>query len=86
MTHISAHLGYGSNAQFGKSTAPAITLPDHSAMYNVTCGRPQGGLVKCGHLQTGGRGTKTGHFVDVLYGRPLRVLNALTQVRMSTFM
>ena len=30
MTHISAHLGYGSNAECGKSTAPAITLPAHS--------------------------------------------------------
>ena len=53
-THISAHLGYGLNSECGKSTATAITQPDHSAVYNVKCGRPQGeGLVKCGHLRRG---------------------------------
>src|SRR6218665_694286 len=45
----------GVRVKCGKSTAPAITLPDHSAVYNVQCGRPQGGLVKCGHLLTKGR-------------------------------
>jgi len=40
MTNISAHLGYEPNA-----AAPAITLPDHNADYNVNCGRPQGGGV-----------------------------------------
>jgi len=55
----------------GKSTAQAITLPDHSAVYDVKCGRPQGGLVICGCLQIGG-GVKNKSFcVDVLYGRPL---------------
>jgi len=27
----------------GISTAPAITLPDHNAVYDVKCGHPQGG-------------------------------------------
>jgi len=46
------------NAENQQQTAPAITLPDHSAVYNVKCGHPQGGLVKCGHLQSGGGGRK----------------------------
>jgi len=33
----------GVRVKCGKSTAPAITLPDHSAVYTVECGRPQGG-------------------------------------------
>src|SRR6218665_804803 len=31
-------------------------------------------LIKCGHLRTGGR--KRGLFADVLYGRPLSVIDA----------
>jgi len=65
-THISAHLGYGLNSECGKSTATAITQPDHSAVYNVKCGRPQGGGF--GQMRTPAeRGRKTGH----CFGCPL---------------
>ena len=54
----------GVRSKCGISTAPAITLPDHSAVHDVIGGRPQGGvgLVKCGHLRTGG-GAKNGSFL-----------------------
>jgi len=58
------------NAERGKSTAPTITLPDHSAVHNVKCGRPQGGWSNadtCGQ----GEGVENWCFVDVLYGRLL---------------
>src|SRR6218665_1408452 len=60
----------GVRVKCGKSTAPTIRLPDHSAVHDVKCGRPHGGgvLVKCGQ----GVGVKNGSFfADVLYGRPL---------------
>jgi len=39
--HISAP---GAQVQCGKLTAQTITLPDHSAVYNVECRHPQGGI------------------------------------------
>jgi len=38
--------------------APAITLSDHTAVYDAKCGRPQRrrGLIKFGHLRTEGEG------------------------------
>ena len=56
----------------GILTAPAITLSDHRAVYDAKYERPQGGLVKCEHLRTGGMGYEKGSFfAGVLYGRPL---------------
>ena len=33
----------GIRVKYGRSTAPAITLPDHSPVHNVECERPQVG-------------------------------------------
>src|SRR6218665_1777758 len=40
---------------------------------STVCGRPQGGRGPCGRMWTGGVGSKTGFFVDVINGisRPL---------------
>jgi len=57
----------GARVKFGKSTATAIALPDHSAVYNVECGRPQGG--DWSNADRGEGVEKRAFFADVLYGR-----------------
>src|SRR6218665_3018794 len=62
MTHISAHQMGGSNAESGKSRAPAITLPDHSAVHDVKCGCPHEGVWSNADTCGQGVGMKNGSF------------------------